>query len=85
MDPLCYLCFMSVMQSCLFLEAVWSPAGKGLTSWLSCMWCSCVFVTFPYGVITVMGQVWFLIVLIPDLCLHSYFLYFWTFDIIVKP
>ena len=45
---------------------------------------SCVFVTFPHGVITVIGQV-FLIVLIPDLCLHSYFLYFWTFDIIVKP
>ena len=31
---------------------------------------SCVFVTFPYGVL---GQVWNLIVLIPDLCLLSYF------------
>ena len=30
--------------SCLFLVAVWSPAGKGLTSWLSCLLC---FVTFP--------------------------------------
>ena len=27
---------------------------------------SCVFVTFPYGVI---GQVWYMSVLIPDLCL----------------
>ena len=30
----------------------------------------CVFVTFPYGVL---GQVWYLFVSIPDLCLHSYF------------
>ena len=32
------------MISCLFLVALWSPAGKGLTSWLSCLLC---FVTFP--------------------------------------
>ena len=31
---------------------------------------SCVFVTFPYGIL---GQVWYLIVLIPDLCLHPSF------------
>ena len=31
---------------------------------------SCAFVTFPYGV---SSQVWYLIVLIPDLCLLSYF------------
>ena len=31
---------------------------------------SCVFVILPYGVL---GQVWYLIVLIPDLCLLSYF------------
>ena len=31
---------------------------------------SCVFVTFPYGVL---GQVWYLIVLIPDLCSLPYF------------
>ena len=29
---------------CLFRVALWSPAGKGLTSWLSC---SLSFVTFP--------------------------------------
>ena len=29
--------FMSVMLSCLFNAALWSPAGKGLISWLSCM------------------------------------------------
>ena len=31
---------------------------------------SCTFVTFPYGVL---GQVWYLIVSIPDLCLFSYY------------
>ena len=30
----------------------------------------CVFVTFPCGIL---GQVWYLIVLIPDLCHLSYF------------
>ena len=33
-----------VVLSCLFLVALWSPAGKGLTSWLSCL---LFFVTFP--------------------------------------
>ena len=55
------------MLSCLFNAALWSPAGKGLTSWLSCVWC---FVTFPCGVL---GRVWYLIVFIPDLCLLTYF------------
>ena len=27
-DPFCYLCFMSFMLSCLFLAALWSPAGS---------------------------------------------------------
>ena len=54
------------MLSCLFLEDLWSPAEKGLTSF----WLFCVFVTFP---ICVAGQVWYLIVLIPDLCLSLYF------------
>ena len=34
MDHLCYLCLVFVMLSRLFIAAVWSPAGKGLTSWL---------------------------------------------------
>ena len=40
------LCFMVVyvVPSYLFLVALWSPAGKGLTSWLCCLLC---FVTFP--------------------------------------
>ena len=36
--------FVCVMLLCLFLVALWSPAGKGLTSWLSCL---LSFVTFP--------------------------------------
>ena len=31
----------------LFICALWSPAGKGLTSWLSFGVCNCKFVTFP--------------------------------------
>ena len=37
MDPFCYLCFMFGMLSCLFIAALWSPAGKGVTFWLSCV------------------------------------------------
>ena len=33
---ICALC-LSILLSCLFLAALWSPAGKGLTSSLSCM------------------------------------------------
>ena len=45
-------------------------AGKGLTSWLLLVISECDFVTFPGGTL---GQVWFLIVFIPDLCRLSYF------------
>ena len=34
MDHLCYLCCVFVMLSRLFIAALWSPADKGLTSWL---------------------------------------------------
>ena len=38
---LCYLSFVFVfvLQSCLFLATLWSPAVKGLTTWFSCVWC----------------------------------------------
>ena len=64
MDPFCYLCYMSVILSCLFLAALWWERADLLT--LLYMMISCVFITSPYGVL---GQVWYLIVLIPDLCL----------------
>ena len=64
--------FMSCvfMFSRLCIAALWSPAGKGLTSWLLFVMFNCVFVTFLCGIL---GQVWYLIVLIPDLCRLSYF------------
>ena len=34
MDHLCYLCLVIVMLLRMFIAALWSPAGKGLTSWL---------------------------------------------------
>ena len=55
--------------------ALWSPAGKGLTSWLLFVMFNCVFVTFPSGIL---GQVWYLIVLIPDLLPLFYLL--WATD-----
>ena len=70
-DHLCYLCLVFVMLSRVSIAALWSPAGKGLTSWLSFVMFYCVFVTFPCGIL---GQVWYLIVSIPDLCYFSYFL-----------
>ena len=72
MDLLCYLCLMFVMLRHLFIAALWSPAGKGLTFWLLFVMFNCVFVTFPCGIL---GQVWYSIVLIPDLCRLSYFYY----------
>ena len=71
MDPFCYLYFMFVfyMMSFLFLAALWSPAGKGLTSWHFCD----VFVLLSLSHMVPQGQVWYLIVLISDLCLLLYF------------
>ena len=33
MDNLCYSCLVFAMLSRLFIAALWSPKGKGLTSW----------------------------------------------------
>ena len=54
--------FRVCLSYCLVL---WSPALGSLACDVSC-----VFVIFPSGVL---GQVWYLIVSIPDLCLLSYF------------
>ena len=40
---LCLLCLCARLFKC----ALWSPAGKGLTSWLSFVVSNCEFVTFP--------------------------------------
>ena len=64
---LLYVChaFASVHNA-----ALWSPAWKGLTSWILFVMFNCVFVTFPCGILV---QVWYLIVSISDLCCLSYF------------
>ena len=36
------------MLTCLFIAALWTPAGKGLTSWLSCMFCFIVFLSLSH-------------------------------------
>ena len=69
MDNLCYLCLVFVMLSHLLIAALWSPGWKGMTSWLSFVKFNYVFVTFPCDILS---QVWYLIVLIPDLCHLSY-------------
>ena len=62
-----------VMLSRLFIAGLWSSVGKGLTSWLLFVMFNCVFVTFPCGIL---GQSWYLIYSIPDLCRLSYFVLF---------
>ena len=47
LDHLFYLRFVFIMHSCLFNAALWSPAGEGLTSWLSCVWCIVVYRHLP--------------------------------------
>ena len=48
MDILCFLCNLFAMLCArLFICAFWSPAWKGVTSWLSFVVSNCEFVTFP--------------------------------------
>ena len=66
MDLLCFsvLCLLCFCMR-LFICALWSPAGKGLTSWLSFVVSSCE--------LTLSHQVWYFIVSIADLCTLTYF------------
>ena len=63
---LVFLCF----RVRLFINALWSPAGKGLASWLSFVMSNCEIVTFPL-VSWVRCGAYF--VSIPDLDPLSYF------------
>ena len=48
MDHLYYFCpVLLCFHARLFVDAVWSPAGKGLTSCLSFVMSNCGVVTFP--------------------------------------
>ena len=64
-----HLCFSVLCLLCLcvrlYICALWSPTGKGLTSWLS-------FVVSNCGIL---GHVWCMIVSIPDLCGLTYFIF----------
>ena len=75
MDPFCCLCFVFVLACCL--ECSLLPCahlqGKGQPLDLLALWYmmfSCVLSLFPCGIL---GQVWFLILSIPDICLLHYF------------
>ena len=48
MDHKCYFCLVLLcFHACLFVDVFRSPAGKGLTSWLSFVMFNCDLVTFP--------------------------------------
>ena len=49
MDHLCYFCLvLSCIFALLFIDDMRSPAGKGLTSWLSFVMSNCEVVTFLF-------------------------------------
>ena len=64
-----FVCSVMFLLCSRARDALWSPAGKGLTSWLSFVMSNCEVVTFP----NILGQVWCLIASIPDICPLSYF------------
>ena len=71
MDHLCYFCLVLLcFHARLFVVALWSTTGKGLISWLSFVISYCDVVTFL--LVGILGQVWCLIVSIPDLYPLSY-------------
>ena len=48
MDNLCYFCLVLLcFHARLFVDVLWSPAGKRLTSWLSFVMSNCDVVTLP--------------------------------------
>ena len=47
MDHVCYFCLVLLcFYARPFVDALWSPAGKGLTSWLLFVMSNCDAVTF---------------------------------------
>ena len=48
MDHLCYFCLVLLcFHAYLFVDALWSPAGRELTSWLLFVMSNYDVVTFP--------------------------------------
>ena len=52
------LCLAFVMLLRLLIAALWSPAGKGLTSWLLIVMSNYDYVAFHCGFL---GQVWYFV------------------------
>ena len=61
-----FVLFLLFFRARLFIDALWSPAGKGQTSWLSFVMSYCEVVTFPL-------VFWARCISIPDFCPLSYF------------
>ena len=59
------VCHAFASVRCCFVAICWERADL-----LAFVMFNCTFVTFPCGIL---GQAWYLIVLIPDLCPLSYF------------
>ena len=73
---LLYTFLLFVFRVCLCHSVLSIPCSLKITRWeradllaLLCMMFSCVFPTFPYGVLS---WVWYLMVSIPDFCLLLY-------------
>ena len=64
-----HLCLVFIMPLRLFIDTLWSLAGKRTDKLALVGDVYCIFVTFQYGIL---GQVWYLIVSFPDLCRLSY-------------
>ena len=68
MAHLCYLCLVLAMLSRLYIAALWSPEGKGLTSWLLFV----MFIVICYFAIWYPGTGVVLDLSVPDPCCLSY-------------
>ena len=58
----------------LFIVALWSSEGKGLTSWLLLIMITVILLLYHS---VALGQVWYLIVSIPDPCYLSIVCMWW--------
>ena len=78
MDHLCFLCLMFFMLSRVFIAALSSPAGKGLTFWLLLVM-FIVFLLLSHVVSWVRCGTCLYSVLIFAICLTLHYLYNFTF------
>ena len=68
-----HLCFSVLCLLCLCVRAFILPCGRPLgKGWPlgPSLWCLNLSLLFPIGIL---GQVWYLIVSIPDICTLTYF------------